>query len=142
MIKDDKIVSIPSGLFGFEELTEYSLAEAEQKPFLILKSPQSKDISFILVDPLYFCQDYEINLSDEDMSDLGVTDQDFSQVYALAIVTVRPQEDPQMTANLQGPIVINGANLRGKQCISTNPRWNTQHDILSELQKQQRVTQC
>jgi flagellar assembly factor FliW len=38
-----------------------------------------------------------------------------------------------MTANLQGPLVINRDTRTGKQAVLTDPRWKTKHDILSEL---------
>ena len=135
----DKQITIPSGLFGFEGLTRFALSRATQEPFLILTSDEKEGLSFILIDPLYFRPDYAPDLSDEDLKEIGVEKDKYENVYALAIVTVRPDEEPQMTANLQGPLIINGDNLKGKQCISSNPRWQTRHDILAEIKASQGV---
>ncbi|MDC7225123.1 MAG: flagellar assembly protein FliW [Spirochaetales bacterium] len=135
----DKEIEIPSGLFGFEGLTRFILTKAGQEPFLILQSLEQEELSFILIDPLYFRPDYSPDLSEEDLKEIDVKDEENSHVYALAIVTVRPAEDPQMTANLQGPIIINGENFKGKQCISSNPKWQTRHDILAEMKAHQGV---
>jgi flagellar assembly factor FliW len=142
MDKEEKLISIPSGLFGFEGLSRFGLFQAEQEPFLILHSLEEKGLSFILIDPLYFRQDYTFNLSDDDMAELGIENEDFHNVYALAIVTVRPGETPQMTANLQGPIIVNGDTLMARQCISSNPKWQTRHDILAEIKEHQGAGQC
>ncbi len=139
MEKEDKQITIPSGLFGFEGLTEYALSRASQEPFLILASKEQEGLSFILIDPLYFHPDYTPDLSDEDLKEIGVEKDHYDNVYALAIVTVRPDEEPKMTANLQGPLIINGDNLKAKQCISSNPKWQTRHDILAEIKAHQGV---
>jgi flagellar assembly factor FliW len=137
MEKENKQIEIPSGLFGFEGLTEFRLNQASQEPFLILQSLEQEGLSFILIDPLYFHPDYTPDLSDKDLKEIGVEKDNYGNVYALAIVTVRPEEVPQMTANLQGPLIINGDNMKGKQCISSNPKWETRHDILAEIKDRQ-----
>ena len=38
-----------------------------------------------------------------------------------------------MTANLQGPIIINKRSRIGRQSIVTDPRWRIKHRILEEL---------
>lgn len=38
-----------------------------------------------------------------------------------------------MTANLQGPLVINRKTRVGRQCISNNPKWGIRHLILEEM---------
>jgi flagellar assembly factor FliW len=49
-----------------------------------------------------------------------------------AIVTI-PEDHKKMSANLQGPVIINREKRIGKQFISTNPDWKTRHYILDEL---------
>ena len=142
MDKEEKIISIPSGLFGFEGLNKFSLYKADQEPFLILQSLEESELSFILIDPLYFRSDYELDLSDDDLKEIAVLEEDYKNVYALAIVTVRPGETPQMTANLQGPLIVNGDSLIARQCISSNHKWKTQHDILEEIKEQQGAELC
>jgi flagellar assembly factor FliW len=38
-----------------------------------------------------------------------------------------------MTANLQGPLVINRDTRTGKQAVLADARWKTKHDIMAEL---------
>jgi flagellar assembly factor FliW len=142
MDNDVKQISIPSGLYGFEGLTKFALTRASQEPFLLLKSLEEDTLSFILIDPLYFRPDYSPDLSDEDLREIGGEKENFGDFYALAIVTVRPGEDPQMTANLQGPIMINGETFTARQCITSNPKWQTRHDILAEIRSHQGAESC
>ena len=47
--------------------------------------------------------------------------------------TVRNPKD--MTANLQGPIIINPHKRIGRQAISTNEKYGVKHGILEEMNK-------
>jgi flagellar assembly factor FliW len=38
-----------------------------------------------------------------------------------------------MTANLQGPLVINKEKMKGIQAVLSDARWKTKHDIIAEL---------
>jgi len=50
----------------------------------------------------------------------------------LAIVTV-PESQTGMTANLQGPLLLNRRARLGRQSISADPRWGVRHAILEEI---------
>jgi flagellar assembly factor FliW len=42
-----------------------------------------------------------------------------------------------MSANLQGPIIINRDTRIGKQGVLSDPRWKTKHDIMEELKQKE-----
>ena len=65
-----------------------------------------------------------------ELDSLGITSED--QVLDFAIVTI-PEDPMEMTANLQGPIIINRATRVGRQTISTDPSRQVRHPILKEL---------
>jgi flagellar assembly factor FliW len=48
------------------------------------------------------------------------------------VVTI-PGDGSPMTANLQGPLIINQDTRFGRQSVLTDPRWKTKHDIIQEL---------
>jgi len=124
-------VKFPQGLFGFEEFNEYVLLDDEEhKPFFWLQSIDEKEIAFILIDPFLFRKDYEANITDEELADIGITSADDILIYV--IVTIPPDGNP-MTANLQGPVVINNKTMTAKQSILSDSKWKTRHDILAEL---------
>lgn len=124
-------ITFPDGLYGFEGLKEYVLLDAQQQPFYWLQSLDSEQVAFILIDPFLFRPDYELDVSDEDLLVIGLEKPQDALVFA--IITIPPTGAP-MTANLQGPLVINRENHLGKQVVLTDPRWKTKHDILVELE--------
>jgi flagellar assembly factor FliW len=124
-----KIV-FPHGLFGFEALQDYLLLDTERQPFYWLQSMDAEHIAFVLVSPFLFRPDYELNVSNEELAEIGIHSPE--KALILSIVTIPPDEGP-MTANLQGPLIINRDNRMGKQAVLSDPRWKTKHDIMAEL---------
>ncbi|MDR2102898.1 MAG: flagellar assembly protein FliW [Treponema sp.] len=123
-------ITFSQGLFGFESLREYMLLDAERQPFYWLQSVDSEGVAFILINPFLFRPDYEIDVDNEELKDIGITSPEKALIFS--IVTI-PANGGPMTANLQGPLIINRDERRGKQAILADPRWKTKHDILAEL---------
>jgi flagellar assembly factor FliW len=135
-IDERQKVSIPTGLFGFESVKDYVLIDAERQPFYWLQSLEADHIAFITINPFLFRPDYELDIDDDFLKEIGITKAEDALIFT--IVTI-PPEGP-MTANLQGPIIINRETRIGKQGILTDPRWKTKHDILEELKFSSRGT--
>ena len=124
-----KIV-FPQGLFGFESLTDYLLLDAERQPFYWLQSIDVEQIAFVIVSPFLFRTDYEVNISNEELAEIGIHSPEKALIFT--IVTIPPDGSP-MTANLQGPLIINRDTRTGKQAVLSDARWKTRHDIMEEL---------
>ena len=123
-------LKFPHGILGFENLVNYVLLDATQPPFYWLQSLDEPDIAFVLIDPRFFKPDYTHDVPQEDLEEIGLAAEDDQLVFA--IVTI-PEDHSQMTANLQGPIVVNKDNKLGRQSITANPRWFVRHYIIEEL---------
>jgi flagellar assembly factor FliW len=123
-------VVFPDGLFGFEEYNEYVLLDAEQEPFFWLQSVKNQEVAFILINPYLFRYDYEVNIANEELASIGITSPENTLIFV--IVTI-PQGGNPMTANLQGPLVINRQDMKGMQAIISDDRWQIRHDIIAEL---------
>jgi flagellar assembly factor FliW len=123
-------ITISAGLFGFESFKDYILLDAERQPFYWLQSMDVERVAFILVSPFLFRPDYELDISDEDLAEIGIAEPQNALIFS--IVTIPPDGGP-MTANLQGPVVINRETRQGKQFVLTDPRWKTRHNIMDEL---------
>ncbi len=128
-IEDKQILAFPRGLLGFEEYTRFALIDAHKKPFFWLQNLDEVRIAFILIKPSIFHDDYDPGLSREDLDELG--NPESADLLVFAIVTI-PESGP-MTANLQGPLVINRKTGKGAQCISPKDEYRTKHDILEEM---------
>jgi flagellar assembly factor FliW len=133
-VDDKQKVKFPQGLFGFEDYVEYVLLDdSEHQPFYWLQSIDEKDIAFILINPFHFRKDYEANVTNEELAEIGITSPENALIFV--IVTI-PQDGNSMTANLQGPIIINKENMTGMQAILSDSKWRTRHDIIAELKGQ------
>ena len=129
-VEEKQKIEFPQGLFGFEDNREFVLLDAEHQPFYWLQSTDEQEIAFILINPFLFRQDYEVNISNEELAVIGLNSPENALIFV--IVTI-PQDGKSMTANLQGPLVINRQNMTGLQAVLSDARWKTKHDIISEL---------
>ena len=129
-VDERQYIDFPYGIFGFENLKRYVLLDAEQQPFYWLQSADVEDIAFVLINPFLFRPDYNIDVPDEDLEEIGIVKP--TQALVFSIVTI-PENQSKMTANLQGPIIVNKDNRQGRQSISMNPSWQVKHLILEEL---------
>ncbi len=123
-------IFFPYGILGFESLKDYVLLDASQQPFYWLQSMDVVEIAFVLIDPRIFRPDYELEVDEEELKEIGIESK--NDILDFAIVTI-PENTANMTANLQGPIIINKKTRVGRQSISTNPKWKVRHKILEEL---------
>ncbi|MCL2070025.1 MAG: flagellar assembly protein FliW [Treponema sp.] len=121
-------ITFPSGLLGFESLKDYVLLDAEQEPFYWLQSIDEQQIAFVLINPFIFRPDYEMDIDNEELLPAEITDPGKALIFS--IVTI-PSEGP-ITANLQGPLIVNRETRKGVQVVLTDSRWTTKHDILAE----------
>jgi len=133
MEMDDKQkIEFPLGLFGFEDYRDYVLLDAEHQPFFWLQSLDDQEIAFILINPFLFRPDYEVNINNDDLTEIGITSPEKALIFV--IVTI-PQDGSSMTANLQGPLVINKEKMKGMQGVLSDSRWKTKHDIMAEFKE-------
>lgn len=118
-IDERQILNFPEGILGFEKYTEFALIEENQEsPFKWLQSLSEVDLAFIVIQPNLFAPDYKPALAQDDLEGIQLSDLD--EAVVMTIVTI-PNDNPQkMTANLQGPVIINPKNRKAKQFISKN----------------------
>jgi flagellar assembly factor FliW len=125
-------IDFPQGLFGFENCKKFSLTESEYKPFCWLQSEDDKTLSFLVVDPFIFFDDYELDIDDNSLKSIEVKTP--ADVVVLTIITI-PGNGQKLTANLQGPLVINKINNKGMQVILSDAKWTTKHCLMAKKSK-------
>jgi flagellar assembly factor FliW len=130
-VDDRQKISFPDGILGFEGLKDYVLFDAAQPPFYWLQSLDRVEIAFVLIEPIIFRPDYSPDVNPEELAEIGIASKEDLLVFA--IVTIPAEDSKRMTANLQGPLVINRKTRVGRQCISNNPKWGIRHLILEEM---------
>jgi flagellar assembly factor FliW len=132
-VNEKEIIHFKEGLFGFEDLKKYVIFQMEDdNPLVWMQAIEDGDLAFILIRPFEFRPNYSLKLSDKDVEDIELESPDDSDIFAIVVL---PEDSSKMTANLQGPIVINRVKKLGKQVISTNPKHKLKHYILQEMQE-------
>lgn len=140
-IDERQLITFPWGLYGFENISEYALMDARQHPFYWLQSLEVQNIAFVLIDPNLIRPDYNPCLDSIDIEALQLNNRDASQMLQFAIVTI-PDDRHNMTANLQGPIIINRESRRGRQCISLDENLGVRHNIVEEIASSSAKNAC
>ncbi len=82
------------------------------------------------MDPFLIVNDYELDIDDNTLSEIGIDSPE--DVILFAIITI-PADGSAVTANLQGPIVINRKNNIALQVILSDSKWTTKHNIIKGL---------
>lgn len=125
-IADDRVITFPSGLLGFSSYTSFVLLQPdEQGVFFWLQSTEAPDLAFVVTDPSLWVPDFQANIRKDQMEELGMAKLEDAQV--LVIVNKR---DDLLTANLQGPLVVNVDGRSGMQLVLADKRWNTRQELL------------
>lgn len=129
-IAEDRLLTIPEGLFGFEKYTKYALVDSDYEPFLWLQSCEDPNLAFLIVDPFLICSEYETDIDDDTLAKIGIAKPE--DIIIMTIVTV-PHDGSAITANFQGPLVINKKNHECLQAILSDNRWSTKVNILDAM---------
>jgi len=109
--KEDVQIAFPSGLLGFAHLHSFWLIEPiGGYPLKFFQSVEQPEISFSCIDVAAIKPDYEVPLSEEDTAVLALETPSDALVLALVVI---PKDPRKMTANLAGPLVINGQTPNG-----------------------------
>ncbi len=131
-VDEKQIFHFEGGILGFENIKDFALLDAQQQPFMWLQSIEVAHLAFIVIDPIIFREDYNHGISIEDLAIIEIDENNLDDQLLLTIVTI-PENQNDMTANLQGPIILNKESLVGKQFISSDDKWGTRHHIMEEL---------
>lgn len=116
-IDDDKVIHFPAGIIGFPDMTDFALIHDEDKgtgSIHWLQSMQEAAFAMPVMDPLIVKPDYNPEIEDELLSQIGKLDPE--EILVLVTVTV-PSDLTKMSVNLRGPIIINAAERKACQVI-------------------------
>lgn len=127
-VDEKEILTFPEGLLGFANRKRFFIYNSDRNlPFFWLHSADDPKLAFVICDPRMFFPDYKVPVRKEELSVLAAKDQ--SSLITCVIISI--SRDPfSMTANLQGPLVINTANYLGKQVVLMDGSYGTRHPIV------------
>jgi len=131
-VSDGNIFTFSEGVPAFEDYRQFVLyCNTDMQPFFFMKSVGiSPEISFVCVDPFLVCSDYQVRIGRADLQALGL--ERGEDAFVFSFVTV-PESPYDITANLQGPVVLNLKNKRGRQVISEGTRHDVRHRVWDAL---------
>lgn len=126
-VPDEKIITMARPVLGFERLKHFCLIEIEElSPFLLMQSTEDAGVGFLVMNPVIFFPDYRIEINSQEIAELEVLDPASVETYVILTVA---RKSGDLTANLQGPILINTVNNRGKQLVLVNSQYQVQHSL-------------
>lgn len=130
-IDEEKIIEFKDGIPGFEDEKHFTviLNEDTDNPFHYLQSVENGELSFIIINPFEIFPEYDFKIPKISKDKLNIKNEKQVCVYTIVVV---PEDMEKMTTNLQGPIVINVDEKKGKQVILDDNRYNTKHYIFNQ----------
>jgi len=130
----DKIITMMRPILGFESLNKFCLIDVKEfSPFLWLQSIENEEVAFAVANPILFWPDYRIDVNSKEIAELEV--QSVQNVETYVIVNFADKAE-DISANLQGPILINSENNRAKQLVLVNSKYNVRHFIMEAIPEQ------
>ena len=118
-IDEEDFIYFPEGIPGFENSKKYALIgnDAGEAVFFWLQSVDTPELCFVVTDPFMVYDGYGVDVEDEDVELLKITDA--NKVLSLTIVII-PEDINEIRVNLKAPILINMEKKLGKQIIQKN----------------------
>lgn len=133
-VPDREVLSFPRGLPGFAGLRRYVLIKTTDLGlFKWLQSADVPELAFVVCDPRLIEPDYRVAIHHEELADIELAD---VQAAEMLVILSYPQEVEKMTANLQGPIVINRARRLAKQVVLADESYSCCHKVFQERPKE------
>ena len=133
-IDDDRIIKFSKGIVGFPDLTDFALLHDSEKgtdSIHWLQSIQEPAFAMPVMDPLRVCPDYNPEVDDEILQNLGELNPE--EMLVLVTMTV-PKDVKLMSVNLKGPIVINAEQKTAIQVIVEGDEYPVKFPIYDILE--------
>ena len=133
-IADDRIITFPSGIIGFPELTKFALLHDEESgsgAMHWMQSLQEPAFAMPVMNPLIVMPDYNPEVEDELIKPIGELLPE--EILVMVTVTV-PSDLTKMSVNLKGPIIINAVEKKACQVIVEGEQYPVKfpvYDILN-----------
>lgn len=134
-IEEKDIIIIVGGVLGFEGIQKFVLLDHDaETPFKWLQAVGNPELAFVVMEPFIFCPDYQFELSDNDIKEIGLAKPEEAVVLTILVI---PEDPKKMSANIKAPIVINQANKKGKQVVLNNDAYPIKYHLFREEKKSQ-----
>jgi flagellar assembly factor FliW len=97
-------------------------------PLKFLQSVETREVSFVCVNPAAIKPDYEVPLGEEEAEALHLEAPADAMILTLVVI---PEDPRLMTTNLAGPLVINVKSRIGFQIVLTSDKFPLRFPVLA-----------
>ncbi|CAM3341727.1 MULTISPECIES: flagellar assembly protein FliW [Saccharibacillus] len=122
-VGEEDLITFPKGIPGFEEVTEYVLCDVDGT-YSYLQAVNQAELAFIVTDPFTSFPEYEFELSDDLIKELGITEE---KGVAIRCIVTWNSNSARTTVNLLAPLVFNTSDRLGRQIVLQNTAYQTKH---------------
>lgn len=125
---EDSIIRFPEGLIGFSDCKSFVLMETEGiAPFRRLQSTERPEVGFLVLDPRIVVKNFLSIVPEREWDSLGLDDPAAKLAFVICIIGPTPAES---TGNLQAPLIINYAKMKGRQVILTDSGFSSRQSLV------------
>ncbi|MCM3574114.1 flagellar assembly protein FliW [Mesobacillus subterraneus] len=130
-IHETEVLQFEKGIPGFPDEKQFVVLPLnEDGSFSVMQSVETPGLAFVIANPFYFFKEYDFQIEEGVVEELGVESEKDIMVYNILTV-----EDPfeKTTANLQAPVIINKENNKAKQVILVEEGYKTKHNLFQKV---------
>jgi flagellar assembly factor FliW len=125
-IDEDRIITFAAGLLGFSGFKRFALLQPDDEGiFFWLQSLDAPELAFVVTDPALWLPEYQATIRQEQMEQLQLGSIEEAQVFVIV-----NKYERSLTANLQGPLVVNIKRRQAMQLVLADRKWTTRHEIV------------
>lgn len=128
-VNQETILTFPRGLPGFENCNRFQLLHEDKEGPVVfyMQSLDDPAVSFSIVDPALFGFNYQLTLSDQEVELLQADNSSELAVVLMVYKALGAGGEETMlqggvTANINGPLVLNPAKKLGLQKVLLGPK--------------------
>ncbi len=127
-VTPDKIITLPEGILGFPNCTKFTLLQDKKiAPFQVFQSLDFASLSFIVVNPQIIRPDYHFDIT---QSSLARINTDSLENLIVLVILTMSKNISNITANLQGPLIINTKDRLAFQSVLVDTEYTTKEPIM------------
>ena len=118
-VQKDKVIHFQNGLIGFPDIKRFILMDYKDTSLKWLQAVDDPDVAFIVMAPYEHFPEYSLRLDNATKKILDIVNEEDVVIFTMVRV-----DGDNVTANLQGPLVINSINKKGMQVVVDDNRFS------------------
>lgn len=130
-INEEGIITFEEGVPGFKDAKKFIIIQNpnQELPFNWLQGIDKSNLTFVIVNPFLFKNDYEFDIPQKTIEDLSIESKE--DVFISCIVTV-PENIADTTMNMKAPVIINTKCKKGKQIVLDTDKYEIKYKIFKK----------